>query len=241
MAKNPNWSRDELILALDLYFKVGRQRLDESHPEVIQLSQLLNQLPIHSSDTRNIDFRNSQGVSMKLGNFSALDPEFQSKGLKRGSKLDQEVWNEFAGDIEKLKLTAVSISKSGSWVAETKTEYRIASDDEEFMEGRILTRLHKRRKERNQKVVEQKKKKVLQETGKLECEACRFDFFAFYGKLGHGFAECHHTTPISELTTEHKTKLIDLAILCANCHRMIHRSRKMLTVKELREIITNPK
>ena len=39
MTKNPNWTRDELILALDLYFRFGRQQLESAHPEVIKLSQ----------------------------------------------------------------------------------------------------------------------------------------------------------------------------------------------------------
>jgi len=236
MSKNPNWTRDELILALAQFFHAGRKQLDANHPEVIQLSKLLNRLPIHSTETRNADFRNAQGVSMKLGNFLSIDPHYKGKGLKRGGKLDREVWNEFANDIEKLKLTAASISKSVSWVAETRAEYNAISDDDEFLEGKILTRLHQR-KERNRKAVEQKKKKVLQETGTLECEACGFDFFKVYGKIGYGFAECHHTVPISELVADHKTRLSDLVILCANCHRMIHKSRPMLAVQELRAII----
>jgi 5-methylcytosine-specific restriction protein A len=47
MAKNPPWTRDELILALDLYFRVGRKQVDPPHPEVIALSTLLNERIIH--------------------------------------------------------------------------------------------------------------------------------------------------------------------------------------------------
>jgi 5-methylcytosine-specific restriction enzyme A len=236
MSKNPNWTRDELILALELFFRAGRKQLDASYPEVIQLSQQLNQLPIHGAETRNSEFRNPQGVSMKLGNFLSLDPQYSGKGLQRGSKLDQEVWNEFAHDIEKLKLTAASIGKSVNWVAEIRAEYNIVSDEDEFPEGKILTRLHQV-KERSRQVVEQKKRKVLQQAGNLACEACDFDFFKVYGQLGYEFAECHHTIPVSELTADHKTQLSELAVLCANCHRMIHKSRPMLTVQELRALV----
>lgn len=236
MARNPNWTRDELILALELFFRADRKQLDASHPDVIQLSQHLNRLPIHGAETRNTEFRNPQGVSMKLGNFLSIDPQYSGKGLQRGSKLDQEVWAEFAHDTAKLKLTAASIGKSVNWVAETRVEYTTISDGDEFPEGKILTRLHLS-KERNYKAVEQKKRKVLQETQTLECEACGFDFFKVYGQLGYGFAECHHTVPVSELTAGHKTRISELAILCANCHRMIHKSRPMLTIQELRAII----
>jgi len=88
MSRNPDWTRDELILVLDLYFRAGRKQLDATQPEVIQLSKLLNRLPIHSLELRQSDFRNAQGVSMKLGNFSAVDPEHLGAGLERGGKLD---------------------------------------------------------------------------------------------------------------------------------------------------------
>lgn len=46
--------------------------------------------------------------------------------------------------------------------------------------------------------------------------------------------EVHHLIPLSELTEERPTKLADLCLLCANCHRMIHRSDPMLTLAQLR-------
>jgi 5-methylcytosine-specific restriction protein A len=84
MKKNPNWTTDELILALDLYFRSGRKQLDGNHPDVIELSQLLNATPVFATEERGLDFRNPQGVSMKLGNFSALDPDYEGAGLQRG-------------------------------------------------------------------------------------------------------------------------------------------------------------
>ena len=145
MPKNPDWTQDELILALDLFFRAHRNQLDARHPEVIQLSHLLNQLPIHDTNLRQADFRNPEGVSMKLGNFLALDPAYVGTGLKRGGKLDREIWREFALDGARLRLTAASISKSASWIAETSAAYDSRYDDDEFPEGKILTRLHQRR------------------------------------------------------------------------------------------------
>jgi predicted HNH restriction endonuclease len=108
--------------------------------------------------------------------------------------------------------------------------------DEDFSEGQVLTRLHKIR-ERNPALTKKKKQKVLSETGRLECEVCSFDFHKIYGKLGKGYAECHHTTPLSTLNRESKTKLADLSIVCANCHRMIHRSRNWVSIEELKNMI----
>jgi 5-methylcytosine-specific restriction endonuclease McrA len=70
------------------------------------------------------------------------------------------------------------------------------------------------------------------------CQACGFDFASRYGALGAGYAECHHLSPLSERpengwTVELRTKLEDVAVLCANCHRMVHRRRPALSLDEL--------
>jgi 5-methylcytosine-specific restriction protein A len=102
------------------------------YPEFNQLSRQLNGLPLHSAESRNREFRNPQGVSMKLGNFLSLDPHYAGKGLSRGGKLGQEVWNEFAEDTARLNRTAASIGQGATLLAETRAEYSIVSDEEEF-------------------------------------------------------------------------------------------------------------
>lgn len=108
---------------------------------------------------------------------------------------------------------------------------------EEVAEGRTLIRIHKL-KERKPQIIRRKKRAVLDATGRLLCESCNFDFAAVYGKIGEGFAECHHRAPLAELDGTTPTRLADLAIICANCHRMLHRSHPMMSVEELRLHIT---
>lgn len=238
MIRNPNWTRDELILALDLYFRVNPIHTSEKHSEIVALSDLLNNLPIHAQQP-NKKFRNPNGVYMKMCNFLRLDPNYLGKGLDAGSQLDIVIWNEFAKDRGLLQKTAAAIRHNYPAVPQS-SELSLEdhpADTEEFPEGRILTRLHKMR-ERNSTVVKRKKQAVLSTTGTLACEVCNFDFARVYGELGIGFAECHHTVPISELEYERKTRPDDLAIVCANCHRMLHRARPTLTVEQLRKIIS---
>lgn len=109
MARNPNWTREELILALDLYFKVNPLHTSEKTPEIIELSRILNILPIHKVKPDPDRFRNPSGVYMKLCNFLRLDPSYPGVGLDAGSKLDEEVWNEFFTNRRQLSLTANSI------------------------------------------------------------------------------------------------------------------------------------
>jgi 5-methylcytosine-specific restriction enzyme A len=75
---------------------------------------------------------------------------------------------------------------------------------------------------------------VLRLMGALACEICGFDFEATYGERGTGFIEVHHGVPLHLLKPGTKTKLDDLHLLCANCHRMIHYRRPWLTVGQLK-------
>src|SRR5262249_53241181 len=85
------------------------------------------------------------------------------------------------------------------------------------------------------RLVRLKKAQARQQPGGLACEACSFDFAAVYGELGEGFAECHHRLPFSQLKATTYTRLEDLAIVCANCHRILHRRRGWdLRVEDLR-------
>lgn len=103
-------------------------------------------------------------------------------------------------------------------------------------EGEVRLVSHLRR-ERNRGLVEAKKIEVLKKTGSLKCEVCGFDFSIVYGGFGKGFCEVHHIKPLSTLKDATTTKLNDLAILCSNCHRIIHRSDPMLSISELTEIV----
>jgi 5-methylcytosine-specific restriction enzyme A len=234
--RNPLWLRDELILALDLYICAGRRQLDATDPLVVELSEVLRALPIYPPNVRTLDFRNPYGVSMKLGIFLAIDPEYAGKGLNRGSKLDKIVWEEFCVDWPYLALVANSIKaaiKNGDDVVEQSTN---SNDEEVFLEGTLLTRLHKSR-ERDSRATKLKKQRAIETYGKIICEVCEFNFELFYGELGQGFAECHHKIPLARLETRTQTKLEDLAIVCANCHRMLHRTSFILSIEELRDIV----
>jgi len=72
--RNPDWTRYELILARDLYFREPAARGSKSHLSVQALSDLLNRLPINAGLSRHQKFRNMNGVRLKLGNFLRYDP-----------------------------------------------------------------------------------------------------------------------------------------------------------------------
>lgn len=110
------------------------------------------------------------------------------------------------------------------------------NDMEEAPEGRMRTQIHLSH-ERNRRLVELKRKQVFKKYGILVCEACGFDYATHYDCRGNGFIECHHTRPVSTLADGDVTHIDDLALVCANCHRIIHRRKEWLSVDELKKII----
>ncbi|MDB4499283.1 HNH endonuclease [Akkermansiaceae bacterium] len=233
--RNPPWTRDELILALDLYFRVPEARGNKSNTEVIALSELLNRLPIHGDKGAETTFRNANGVGMKLINFLPYDPDYDGKGLSSGGKADKEIWDEFFDHRERLSAIAQSI-RENSLDPILPVVPDLSEDEAEASEGRLLTKIHRYR-ERDSKIVRKKKENVLQATGNLRCEACGFDYSDVYPQLGDGFCECHHDKPVSELRPGEKTKMKDLRVVCSNCHRMIHRKRPWKTVEEIQYLV----
>ncbi|MFB9137730.1 HNH endonuclease [Vibrio olivae] len=103
------------------------------------------------------------------------------------------------------------------------------------LEGTPRLRAHVIR-ERNSKLVAEKKAQALKR-GTLKCEVCNFDFHDFYGELGEEFCEVHHLTPLHKSDGVQKTRLADLAIVCSNCHRMIHRTNPMYGIPKMKRLI----
>ena len=113
-----------------------------------------------------------------------------------------------------------------------------ASADDGFPEGRLVERKHKFR-ERNQALVSAAKDAFLKNYATLHCEICGFDFQEKYGERGRGYIEAHHTVPVSDMVPGQKTRLEDIALVCSNCHRMLHRSRPWLGMEQLRKLVTD--
>ena len=55
------------------------------------------------------------------------------------------------------------------------------------------------------------------------CRVCGINFEQLYGRLGHAFAEAHHLVALGKLARARRNSAQDLATVCANCHRMLHR------------------
>lgn len=234
--RNPNWQRQELILALDLYFKLKQNDANKKE-QYFLLSCILNSLNIHDKDIISHNFRSPTSVEMKLGNLARLDPEAKKNILPSGGNLEIEIWYEYSNNLIKLRNDANQIIANIESTNTTNLKNIFLEDLNltTFEEGSLVSREHLLR-ERNSTVAYLKKKLAIDQDN-LKCEVCNFDFLEKYGELGKNFIECHHIVPLSEYQFNQDTLLKDLALLCSNCHRMVHRRSPAINLDDLRKII----
>jgi len=89
--KNNNWSKEETIIAFNVYCKIPFKSSSKTNPAIIKFANIIGRTP--------------SALNMKVGNFGRLDPELKKQGivgLTNGSKLEEIVWNEFHGNWNKL-------------------------------------------------------------------------------------------------------------------------------------------
>jgi 5-methylcytosine-specific restriction protein A len=135
------------------------------------------------------------------------------------AEIIEDLWEDHLGEVRRATVEIMS-----------------DPDAESFPEGHVLFGLH-RRQERNSDAIDKAKAAAKKKQGRLACCICSFDFGATYGELGEGFIEVHHTRPLSELSGESEPKVADIALVCSNCHRMLHRYRPWLGIAELKVIL----
>lgn len=202
-----------------------------------ELSTQLRELPIHPESSRTADFRSPGSVSRKTGDIMTAHSSYKGKPTK-GGKLTREVVREFENDTGRLAAQAATVRGQ-------TTRRKVASPSSivdpdlgvPVAEGRVLERVHLAR-ERDSSIRDAKIRSVAAAGEAIACEACGFDFEATYGQRGLGYIEVHHRVPL-HVSGPTETLLDDLALLCSNCHRMIHRATPWLTVEELTTMVAD--
>jgi hypothetical protein len=88
------WSRDELIIVLDLYCRLPRGRFTDSEPEVVETARMIDRTP--------------GAVAMRLANYMALDDRSGAAGLAHSGIHARRVWEEFRGDAAQVSAAAAA-------------------------------------------------------------------------------------------------------------------------------------
>lgn len=124
------WTREELILAINLYCKLPFGRLNNSNPEIIKLANLIG--------------RTASSVAYKLVNFASLDPSLKARGIKgasNASKLDAEIWNEFFNNWDVLPYESEKLL--ASLQHKTIEQLNPIPESELYREGKTMEQLVK--------------------------------------------------------------------------------------------------
>jgi 5-methylcytosine-specific restriction protein A len=211
---NPDWTREEVILALDLYHAFDGKIPGSDDERVCELSRTLRAFPYHSDAAREQSFRNPAGVAFKLQNLRSVST---GRGLSNTAKIDREIWAELGAE----PIRTHELAKIVRYSTEAVVDFPSDEVEEEFAEGKSATRVHVER-ERRPKV----RKAVIAQRlkmGGLECDLCGDAGSNVEPAIRDSMFECHHIIPLS-IIGETKTKVKDMALLCANCHRLLHRA-----------------
>jgi 5-methylcytosine-specific restriction protein A len=102
---NPAWTHDELVLALRTLRLIGQAPLRKDDARILELSRLLDELPIHPDAARSDRFRDPDGVRRRLGHFRQLD---------MGQEIDghmpyRRVWERYHDNVRALEAAASQI------------------------------------------------------------------------------------------------------------------------------------
>jgi 5-methylcytosine-specific restriction enzyme A len=239
--RRPDWTREEITLACELVEANHWRQLDQSDDRVKELSDflILHSARIHRgrAGIRHPDFRNPAGVAHKTDNIASHHPAFW-RPRTQGSHLDKKVLDDFLADPDHMRAMATRIRELLTANDDPGRDEPPDLDtaDVSGTEGGVVLREHLRR-ERDRDLRRKKLAEVKRRGLPIACEVCTFDFSHFYGPHGLDYIEVHHRTPL-HVSGETQTRLADLALVCSNCHRMIHRAKQWLTVDELRELVT---
>ncbi len=115
------WTKEETIVAFNVYCKIPFKNSSKSHPLIVTYADLLGRTP--------------SALNMKIGNIGRLDPSLQEKGitgLRHGAKMDEDIWNEFSSNPEKLAYESEQIIAR---LSEKKLEDSLQIDISAFPEG----------------------------------------------------------------------------------------------------------
>lgn len=218
---NASFTRDEVILALDVLYSSGETQLNGSSQAMIDLCALLHKIPVISVADRPQIFRPEKGVSNQLMLFK--------RSYKTGVKdpnlgiVFMQVAHEYEGRHDELHQIAVAIRRNLNNFDGT---FGSPVESDGFPEGSLLGHLHR--------VVE------VRDSAKLipreRCEICQIDTTDIYPYCPNLMA-MHLTVPVTSLDGEKRYREPDFITVCPNCHAALHRRRPWLTKEHCGDLL----
>ena len=229
-----DWQDEEIVLVCDVVVANGWKGLNRrTDDRVAELSRLLRRAS-PAEAAQNPTFRNPSGVGRKSYDIETAHPGYGGSQTK-GGRTTAAVVAAFLDAPKQMHELALAIRATMDDPTPLLPQLVDIDEDEAFDEGRTFERRHFVR-ERDPRARRKKIAQVRQMLGYVRCETCGFDFETAYGERGRDYIECHHRNPLS-VAGPSTTALGDLALLCSNCHRMVHRVKPWLTVEQLAVLV----
>jgi putative restriction endonuclease len=116
-----NWTREQLIVAFELFCRIPFGKIDHRNPDVQQIAALIGRTP--------------SAVAWKLSNFASLDSDLKARniaGASHGSKGDQKVWDEFRSDWNRLTYESALAKESFKQAAKKTAEVNLPAGRDEI-------------------------------------------------------------------------------------------------------------
>lgn len=220
---NISFTRDEVILTLDVLFFSGDDRLTKNSQSVKSLCQVLQSLPIHPIEKRPENFRNPVGVSDQIRTFRG-----QVEGTKRSSwgvgRAFHAVYQEYIDRLEELHAIAQAIRKNQLFFQ--NCYFGQLEESEGFPEGALLSHLHR--------IIEARDGAKLPNADR--CSVCHLSVERIY--QGNSVTIEHHLLePLTELDASVHYSSEDFIDVCPNCHAALHHYRPWLQLEEVERIL----
>lgn len=239
--RSPAWTRDELLLICSRLVDNDWRQLRAYQTSTMELAELLRSLPLHLGAAHDLpEFRSATSVSRKSADLITSRPGYTGPAT-RGGYLTRQIAEAFSAREAEMMQAARAIEagvSSGELVQIQEQPDEMGEDGSTAQEGRLLARWAIFR-ERNPRLRSQKIAATRRLGHPLQCSVCDFHFGKTYGALGADYIEIHHVLPL-HVAGPRETRLEDLALLCANCHRMCHRGHlgtSWRTPDALRQVI----
>jgi 5-methylcytosine-specific restriction protein A len=231
MPRDFSWTEDEVLVVADAVDSADWTGVRATSEVAMKLSALLRAARIHPLEGRPEDFRSSSSVQRKAEDIRTMHPDYTGVPTRGGSLTAAVVerWLRDPAAARRDAEVARELMEIGEALELTSDQKSAAS------EGRLVA-AWVRRRERDPAIRRRKLEQIAKIGRPRDCEVCGFNFDRVYGAdHADGYVEVHHVVPlhVSGLTT---TRLDDLVLLCANCHRMLHRGGTY-TPEDLRRAI----
>jgi len=254
IARLPEPAREDTLHVVNFPLQPKSFVMDSMDFDIVEDDGLIAKLAPLRVSIRNAKFEINlqdriKAIAGDLNNLPAIaskHPELAAAIKTHGEELRKSVNSSeirlAANVVNRLLEQAFGLTNAGSATKldEASSKPPVELEDEIFaVEGKLLTRIHVY-KERDKAFAARAKKFYKDKNGgKLFCEGCGMDPLATYGSEGERCLEAHHRVPIEELQPDSITTVVEMAIVCASCHRIIHSQKPCLSVDDVTSMVNS--